>query len=42
MLLNGNIVDIEKPDIVCSPTFVDEFSRLFLHPSIFSMKDLHK
>ena len=36
MLLNDNIVDIEKPDGVCSPTFVvDEFSKLFLHPSIF-------
>ena len=34
-LLNG----IEKPDKICSPTFVvDEFSGLFLHPSIFSIK----
>ena len=36
MLLNDDIVDIEKPDGICSLTFVeDEFSGLFLHPSIF-------
>ena len=35
MLVNEDIVDIEKPDGICSPTFaVDEFSGLFLHPSI--------
>ena len=34
-----DIVDIEKPDWICSFTFVvDEFSGLFLHPSIFSIK----
>ena len=39
MLLNHDIIDIEKPDGICSPTFVvDEFSGLFLHPSIFSIK----
>ena len=39
MVLNDDIVDIKKPDGICSPTFaVDEFSRLFLHPSIFSIK----
>ena len=39
LLLNENIVDIEKPDGLCSLTFVvDEFSGLFLHPSIFSIK----
>ena len=39
MLLNEDIVDIEKPDGICSLTFVvDEFSGLFLHPSIFSIK----
>ena len=39
MLLNGDIVDIEKPDRICSLTFVvDEFSWLYLHPSIFSIK----
>ena len=39
MLLNHDIVDIEKPDRICSPTFVvDEFSGLFLHPSVFSIK----
>ena len=38
MLLNEDIVDFEKPDGICSFTFaVDEFSRLFLHPSIFSI-----
>ena len=36
MLLNEDIVDIEKPDGICLLTFViDEFSGLFLHPSIF-------
>ena len=41
MLLNNNIADIEKPDGICSPTsVVDKFSRLFLHPSIFSNKVL--
>ena len=39
MLLNDDIVDIEKLDGMCSLTFVvDEFSGLFLHPSIFSIK----
>ena len=39
MFLNDDIVDIEKPDGICLPTsFVYEFSRLFLHPSIFSIK----
>ena len=38
MLLNEDIVDIEKPDGICSLTFVvDEFSGLFLHQSIFSI-----
>ena len=38
MLLNEDAVDIEKPDRICSLTFaVDEFSGLFLHPSIFSI-----
>ena len=38
MLLNEDIVDIEKPDGICSLNFgVDEFSGLFLHPSIFSI-----
>ena len=36
--LKEDIVDIEKPDGICSVTFVvDEFSGLFLHPSIFSI-----
>ena len=39
MLLNEDIVDIEKPDGICSLTFVgNELSGLFLHPSIFSIK----
>ena len=34
--LNGGIVDIEKPDGICSPTFlVDNFSVIFLHPAIY-------
>ena len=38
MLLNEDIVDIKKPEGICLPTFVvDEFSGLFLHPSIFSI-----
>ena len=36
MLLYEDFVDIEKPDGICSLTFVvDEFLGLFLHPSIF-------
>ena len=43
MLLNENFVDTEKPDGICLLSFVvAEFSRLFLHPSIFSIQDLHK
>ena len=43
MLLNDNITDIEKSDGICSPTFVvNEFSGLFLNPSIFSIQDQHK
>ena len=39
MLLNDDIVDIKKLDGICSPTFyVEEFSGLFLHPSIFYIK----
>ena len=39
MLLNVDIVDIEKPDRMYLPTVVvKEFSGLFLHPSIFSVK----
>ena len=34
-----NIVDIEKPNEISSPTFVvDELSGLFLHLSDFSTK----
>ena len=41
MLLNNNIADIEKLDGICSPiSVVDKFSRLFLHPSMFSNKIL--
>ena len=39
ILLNDDIVDIEKPDEIYSPTFVvDEFLGLFLHLSIFYIK----
>ena len=39
MCLNEEIVDIEKPDGICFLTFiVDDFSGLFLHPSIFCIK----
>ena len=38
MPLNDNILDIKKPDGICSPTSsTDEFSGLSLHPSIFSI-----
>ena len=38
MILNENIVYIEKPNGICSLTFVvDKFSELFLQPSIFSI-----
>ena len=45
MLLNEEIVDIEKSDGICLLTFVvDEFSGLFLYPSIFCIiiQDLDK
>ena len=45
MLPTEDIVDIEKPDGICSVTFAeDEFSGLFLHPSSFQLyiQDLHK
>ena len=39
MLLHDQIVDIENPDEICSPTFVvDKSSRLLLHLSIFLNK----
>ena len=38
MLLNEDLVGIEKPDQISSLTFViDELSELFLHRSIFSI-----
>ena len=43
--LNDDIVDIEKPDGICSLTFVvDDFSGLFLHHQSLPLKtqDLHK
>ena len=45
MLLNDDIVDIEKPDGIYSPTFaVDKFSRLFQYHQSFllNIADLHK
>ena len=39
MLLNDDIIDIENPDGIRSPIFVvDEFSGLYLHSLIFSIK----
>ena len=39
MLLNDDIVDIEKPDGICSPVFiVNEFSGLDFYLSIISIK----
>ena len=39
VLLNDDVADIEKPNGICSPTFVvNELSRLFLHASVFSIK----
>ena len=41
MCLNDDIVDIKKPDGICSPTYVvNEFSGLFLFPLVFSFKYL--
>ena len=42
MLLKEDIIDIEKPDGICSLTFVmGKFSGLFLHPSIFLLKNCY-
>ena len=42
MLLNDDIVDIEKTDGIHSFTFViDEISRLFSHLSVFSINPLN-
>ena len=39
ILLNGDIVGIEKSHGTCLPTLVvDIFSELFLHPSMFFIK----
>ena len=38
MLLDDNIVEIEKPEGMCWPTFaVDKFSGLFILLSVFSI-----
>ena len=38
MLLNDDVIDIEKSDGICWVNFdADDFSRLFLHPSTFSI-----
>ena len=40
MPLNDDIADIEKPDGICSLTFIEDyFSGLLLHPSVFTSKD---
>ena len=37
-LLSEDIVELEKPDGICLLTFVvEEFSGLFLHPSVISI-----
>ena len=39
MILNNDIVEFEKNDGISFPPFVvNEFSGLFLHPSIYSIK----
>ena len=39
MLLNDDIVEIEKPDGIYLPTFVlNKYFGLFLYPSILSIK----
>ena len=41
VFLNDNIVDIQTPDGICSPTFVvDEVQGLFLHSSFIFVKHL--
>ena len=45
MVLNDDIVEIEKSEGICSPTFVvNELSGLLLRPSIFqfNIQDLLK
>ena len=40
MSLNDNIVDIEKSYGICSLSSAeDDFSGLFLHPPLFTIKD---
>ena len=39
ILLHDDVLDIEKPNRICSPTFdVDEFSGFLLYPSNFSIR----
>ena len=45
ILLNDDVVDIEKPDRMSSPTFIlDKFSGLLLchHFFLLNFQDLHK
>ena len=40
MPLNDNFVESEELNRICLLNFVvDDFSGLFLHPSVFSIKD---
>ena len=39
MSLYDDIVDIEKPDEICSLNNNDNFSGIFLHKSVFYIKD---
>ena len=45
MVLNDDILETEKPDVKCLPTFVvNEFSGLFVYiqPFILNIQDTHK
>ena len=40
MPLNDDVIKIEKPDEICSPSFgVNKFAELVLHSSVFSSKN---
>ena len=39
-MIKSQIVDIKHPQKICSPIFVvEDFSGLFVHPSIFLIKN---
>ena len=40
LLSKAHVVEVEYLQGICSSTFgVEDFSRLFVHPSIFSVRD---